>query len=55
MRIRLQLAIYFLLTDQFAAKHPQGGGSLSKDVFRRRLESCGAREIESTSWVTRIS
>jgi hypothetical protein len=39
MRIRLQLAIYFLLTDQFAAKHCKEASLLSKDVFRRRLES----------------
>jgi hypothetical protein len=40
MRIRLHLAIYFRLTDQFAGKHCEVARfCLSKDVFRRRLES----------------
>ena len=38
MRIKLQLAIYFRLTDQFAAKHCKEA-SLLKQILRRRLES----------------
>src|SRR5262249_5620492 len=55
-KTRLQLAIYFgLHRGQFARKHCKVASLLKQRRLSAASGRCGARKLESTNWIARIS